>query len=92
MTTEEIIKEVLNNPENVGIGTIGLIEKALEMRRICKVNGLIILNANWNPNNLQGCILIEPIYISGGRMPFGNSAMIIRYIKLISEKERELLK
>jgi len=58
-----------------------------EMRRICKINGMIILNANWNPNNLRGCILIEPIYISGGRMPFGNSAMIIRYIKLKPEKE-----
>jgi len=58
-----------------------------EMRRICKINGLIILNANWNPNNLKGCILLEPIYISGGRMPFSNSAMIIRYIKLKKEKE-----
>ncbi|GBE20494.1 hypothetical protein BMS3Abin17_01235 [archaeon BMS3Abin17] len=59
-----------------------------EMRRICKVNGMIILNANWNPNNLRGCFLLEPIYISGGRMPFGNSAMIIRYLKIQSEKDR----
>ena len=58
-----------------------------EMRRICKVKGMIILNANWNPNNLQGCILLEPIYISGGRMPFGNSAMIIRYLKIEKRKE-----
>lgn len=58
-----------------------------EMRRICKVNGMIILNANWNPNNLKGCILLEPIYISSGRMPFSNSAMLIRYIKLLPEKE-----
>lgn len=58
-----------------------------EMRRICKVNGTIILNANWNPNNLRGCVLLEPIYVSGGRMPFGNSAMIIRYLKIKSEKE-----
>lgn len=58
-----------------------------EMRRICKPYGTIILNANWNPNNLRGCILIEPIYISGGRMPFGNSAMIIRYFKTKPEKE-----
>ena len=60
-----------------------------EMRRICKPNGMIILNANWNPNNLKGCVLLEPIYISGGRMPFGNSAMIIRYLKL--KKERAIL-
>lgn len=60
-----------------------------EMRRICKVGGLIILNANWNPNNLRGCILLEPIYISGGRMPFSNSAMLIRYLKL--QKNSEVL-
>ncbi|GAI04013.1 unnamed protein product, partial [marine sediment metagenome] len=58
-----------------------------EMRRICAVNGMIILNANWSPNNLKGCILLEPIYISGGRMPFGNSAMIIRYLKIKSNEE-----
>src|SRR3990167_6827160 len=58
-----------------------------EMRRICKVNGMIILNANWNPNNLKGCVLLEPIYISGGRMPFSNSAMIIRYLKIKSDKD-----
>ena len=59
-----------------------------EMRRICAVNGMIILNVNWNPNNLKGCVLLEPIYISGGRMPFSNSAMIIRYIKIQSEEDR----
>lgn len=53
-----------------------------EMRRICKVNGMIILNANWTPHNLKGCVLLEPIYISCGRMPFSNAAMIIRYLKL----------
>ena len=53
-----------------------------EMRRICKINGMIILNANWAPNNLKGCILLEPILISTSRMPFGNSALIITYLKI----------
>ena len=58
-----------------------------EMRRVCKPHGIIILNANWNPNNLRGCMLLEPLYISGGRMPFGNCAMIAKYLKLFSEQE-----
>jgi len=61
-----------------------------EMRRICKPGGKIILNANWNPNHLKGCVLLEPIYVSTGRMPFSNTALIIRYIKL--KLEREILK
>jgi len=62
-----------------------------ELRRICKPSGMIILNANWNPNNLKGCLLLEPIYVSGGRMPFGNSALIIRYLKLMPNSEIEAL-
>ena len=58
-----------------------------EMRRICKPLGMIILNANWNPNNLKGCILLEPIYVSTGRMPFSNTALIMRYFKTKPENE-----
>jgi hypothetical protein len=60
-----------------------------ELRRICKIHGYIILNANWTPNNLKGCLLIEPILISTGRMPFSNTALIIKYIKLDEEKQLE---
>ena len=58
-----------------------------EMRRICRPEGMIILNANWNPNRLKGCVLLEPILISTGRMPFTNTALIIRYLKLRAEKQ-----
>lgn len=54
-----------------------------ELRRICKINGLIIINCNWTPNNLKGCILLEPILISTSRMPWANTALIFKYLKLI---------
>lgn len=53
-----------------------------EMRRICKVNGLIILNCNWTPNNLKGCVLLQPILVSTSRMPWANAALIFKYIKI----------
>ena|SRR3990167_3398450 len=53
-----------------------------EMRRICKPHGKIILNCNWTPNNLKGCILLEPILVSTSRMPWANTALIFSYIKL----------
>lgn len=58
-----------------------------ELRRICRPRGKIILNANWGPNNLRGCVLLQPIYISVGRMPFGNSAMIMTWLKLLQEDQ-----
>lgn len=61
-----------------------------EMRRICKIQGVIILNANWTPNKLKGCLLLEPFYISTARMPFANAAMIFRYLKLSNITEENL--
>lgn len=58
-----------------------------EMRRITKKNGLIVLNCNWHPNNLKGCLLLEPFYISANRMPFSNVAFIFKYLKLMTDKE-----
>ena len=57
-----------------------------EMRRICKFHGKIILNCNWTPNNLKGCLLLQPILISTSRMPWANTALIFSYIKLAGDK------
>ena len=52
-----------------------------ELRRVTRIGGKIIINANWNPNNLKGCKLEQPILYSRPRMPFGNTALIFTYTK-----------
>ena len=58
-----------------------------ELRRVTRVHGLLIINANWNPNRMKGTVLIEPIYVSPSKMPFGNTALIMRYYKTHHEAE-----
>lgn len=57
-----------------------------EMRRITKIGGSLILNANWYPNHLRHCRRQQPILVSWPRMPFGNAAFILRYEKLEAEE------
>jgi hypothetical protein len=52
-----------------------------ELRRVLRVSGELILNANWYPNNLHGCTKRQPILVSRPRMPFGNAAFILHYTK-----------